>query len=348
MAKRERPGGGSPPTKKSKDKSGEVSVLCVTCNKQAEEDSIECECCFKWVHRECAGISKDEYKVLSDSSSNIMFFCGICQPKVTIALKFFNDIQEKQKSLDEKVTQLEERLNSIASSVIDQDSTTDITQPTNNTSLVHTNASKTQPNTIRRFFTPPKPPSLVSDKRYNVVFYGVDEPPKETSRSDRQKHDLDKLLNILSSLDSSLTSASIKDFHRLGKFKQNNTRPRPLLLKFLRAFEASLILSKKGSLTSSQISIKPDMSPDERKVENALLKERRSLINNGIERKYIKIRGNSLYVHNKLYGQFQNSEFCRSQYNPPLNLDCPSDAASSSQATSTNQPSSSTASKSNQ
>ena len=50
MFKRDRPGGGSPPTKKSKEKSGEVSISCVKCNEVAEEDSIECECCFKWEH----------------------------------------------------------------------------------------------------------------------------------------------------------------------------------------------------------------------------------------------------------------------------------------------------------
>ena len=152
-------------------------------------------------------------------------------------------------------------------------------------------------------------PSLVSDRRYNIIVYGIEESPKDTSRSDRQKHDLDKLLDILLNIDASLTSASIKDFHRLGKFKQSNNRPRPLLVKFLRTFEASLVLSNKDSLTASQISIKRDMSPEERTVENALLKERRRLIDSGTERKFIKIRGNSLYVRNKLHGLVQDSQF---------------------------------------
>ena len=46
MSKRDRPGGGSPPTKKLKEKSGEVStcISCVKCKEVAEDDSIECEC----------------------------------------------------------------------------------------------------------------------------------------------------------------------------------------------------------------------------------------------------------------------------------------------------------------
>ena len=76
--------------------------------------------------------------------------------------------------------------------------------------------------------------------------------------------------------DSSITAASFKDFYRLEKFDKNNTRPSPLLVKFLRSFDATLVLSNRKSLTSG-ISIKPDLTLQERKIENALLKERRKL-----------------------------------------------------------------------
>ena len=228
-----------------------------------------------------------------------------------MALKFFNEIEQKQKSLDNKVKQLEEKITSLTSSVAN--STAVITTQSPETSLTNTNdAVVTQPPDItNKSAAPPKPPPLVPDSRYNVVLYGIVESPPDTPRSDRQKHDLDQLLNVLSNIDASLTAASIRDFHRLGKFKPSNTRPRPLLVKFLRTFEASIVLSKKDSLASSlqHVSIKRDMSLEERQIENALLKERRSLIDSGIERKFIKIRGNSLYVKNKLHGIVQGSQF---------------------------------------
>ena len=106
-AKRDRPGGGSPPTKKSKEKSGEVFISCVKCNAVAEDDSIECrECCFKWEHREGAGISEDEYKILGDAlpnSYNVFLQCLQAQRDLSTKLKFFNEIQEKQKLLDDKL-----------------------------------------------------------------------------------------------------------------------------------------------------------------------------------------------------------------------------------------------------
>ena len=51
------------------------------------------------------------------------------------------------------------------------------------------------------------------------------------------------------------------------------------------------------------------MSSEERTIENTLLKERRRLINIGTECKFIKIRGNSLYVRNKLHGSVMDAHF---------------------------------------
>ena len=70
------------------------------------------------------------------------------------------------------------------------------------------------------------------------------------------------------------------------------------------------MLSNKGSLSSSAISIKPDMTPVERETEQVLLKERCHLIDSGIEHRFIRINGNSLYVNRKLHGSVQNSQFC--------------------------------------
>ena len=44
------------------------------------------------------------------------------------------------------------------------------------------------------------------------------------------------------------------------------------------------------------------MSLQERKVKALILKERRSLINSGTDSKHIKIRGNSLFVRNNVFG----------------------------------------------
>lgn len=76
----------------------------------------------------------------------------------------------------------------------------------------------------------------------------------------------------------------------------------------------------KISLFKSPIVIKPDLSQEERNIESVLLKERWSLTQSGFDKRRIKIRNKSIFIDNKLYGHYQNSEFCRSQYNPSLKV----------------------------
>ena len=88
------------------------------------------------------------------------------------------------------------------------------------------------------------------------------------------------------------------------------------------------MLSKKDFLTSSsQISIKRDMYYEEHTIENALLKERRRLIDSEIERKFIKIHDNSLYVKNKLHGLVQESKFQLATNSSLINEETISDPA---------------------
>ena len=79
-------------------------------------------------------------------------------------------------------------------------------------------------------------------------------------------------------------------------------------------------VSKRRSLTLPY-SIKSDLSLEERKRESALLKERWSLIQSGIECKFIRIHNLSIFVNNKLHGKLDlssNQFHCCSPLNTPL------------------------------
>ena len=64
----------------------------------------------------------------------------------------------------------------------------------------------------------------------------------------------------------------------IGKFdpKRNNTKPRPILVHFVRMSEVSNVLTKRGSLKRPH-SVKPIMSKEQQKIESILLKERWNL-----------------------------------------------------------------------
>ena len=116
-----------------------------------------------------------------------------------------------------------------------------------------------------------------SDRKYNIVLFGIDECSVGTSRHERLESDFNNVTEVVSGIDESIKKHSIKDCFRLGKFNRASRRPRPILVKFVRTADVSSILYKKVSL-SHPFSIKPDLSPEERLREAALLKERWNLI----------------------------------------------------------------------
>lgn len=80
----------------------------------------------------------------------------------------------------------------------------------------------------------PPPSNIVqSDKKNNLVLYGIKESPKDTLRLQCIEHDLEETTKILTLVVATFNPMSIKDFYRLGQFKPNQCKPRPLLLKFL-------------------------------------------------------------------------------------------------------------------
>jgi len=60
----------------------------------------------------------------------------------------------------------------------------------------------------------------------------------------------------------------------------------------------------------------PDMNLEERHTESLLLKERWSLIQREVNHKLIKIRGNKIFVNNKLHGEVKNRNLVLSQALP--------------------------------
>ena len=65
----------------------------------------------------------------------------------------------------------------------------------------------------------------LSDKKMNVVIYGLAENPSNTSRQDRLRKDVDSVLSALKKLENPLDASSIKDCYRLGKYNAQASKP---------------------------------------------------------------------------------------------------------------------------
>ena len=152
-------------------------------------------------------------------------------------------------------------------------------------------------------------PRHTSDRRFNIVLFGIPESPQGSSRHIRWRNDFDRASQIVSNVEQeSDHRSSIRDCHRLGKYISSKSRPRPLLVFLNSTADVNNILSHRH-LVSSPIVVKPDRSPEERKVEATLLQERWKLIESGVNRLSIKLRGASIYVNGRLHGKVTSSVF---------------------------------------
>ena len=94
---------------------------------------------------------------------------------------------------------------------------------------------------------------LSPEEKFTIMLYGVDECAPGMSRSARQESDLSTVAAVLSLLDSSIQSQSIRDCLRLGKFS-SESRPRPILVKFIRIFLMSIKLFPRPDIFPNHIS----------------------------------------------------------------------------------------------
>ena len=172
------------------------------------------------------------------------------------------------------------------------------------------------------------------DTKFNIVVFGIDECPIGTNRLVRHNSDLNIVASITTFMVTNINANSISDCFRLGKFNPERQHPRPILVKFIRSSDVQSVLSNRGKL-SKPISIKPYMSPEDRRNDLSLLRERWCLIQSGIERQSIKIHGMRIYVKNKLVGEIIQSKY---QYSPswiPETTDAPTENSLSSSTPST-------------
>ena len=224
------------------------------------EDAIFCEGRCGWIHRQCAGLSDPFFRFFTgnDDTSFLCVFCTL-------------------KAQSEEITNLRATIddlkNSIAKLTSSKDQGSKIQTAPKNASMYQTTAVN-----VPYIKTQAKRPTIESlssssDRRFNLIVYGIAESSSNTPRLDRIKSDLDHLIEVFHSINVPIEAHAVKDFHRLGKYKPTQSRPRPILVKFLRTIDVTTILSNRASLNAS-ISIKQDLSPEEKHLESILLKER--------------------------------------------------------------------------
>ena len=253
--------------------------------------------------RQCAGLTKSAFKSVNQWKSSKPFICNHC--RLEAQANKLEELQTLVVSLQSQIsdiTQSERASNAVTPSM------TTPTVSRSYSNVVQSNA----PN-----IPPTKPPST-SERKFNIVIYGIKECTKGTRRHTRITKDLEAVIQVIQPLDPKISKQSIRDCSRLGKYNQG--RNRPILVKLTCAHESASILGNRRKLADKPgISIKPDMTKEQRQVESLLLKERRALTEDGTDKSLIRIRGNALYVKSNLHGSVVNSKFVLHSNPQPVN-----------------------------
>ena len=250
-AKRKLPGT-SPQKRKAKGvKNSEVD--CLICEVPILEpgehcvgdEAVFCEgSCQGWLHRKCAGVTCPTFNKLGEPDTE--YVCSYCM--LVSQNREISKLANTIKDLNSVIVSLVETITLLQSSVTKQSSTPD--QESNATAdITGTKKTTFQDNSQQ-------------DRQFNVVFYGIDECPKGTPRHERSGLDLSNAAQIITKVDENINPLSIRDLHKLGKYQEKPRCPRPILTRFNRAIDVSLLLCKTSSLPCG-IRIKPDMTPEE-------------------------------------------------------------------------------------
>ena len=195
---------------------------CVTCKKKVtiKDDGVECQWCEKWEHKICAKLSDDEYKILSDSSPHIIFFCSSCFPKVPSALSDYTsqtiaNFDSRLKEMESKLSGIFEDINAKLDDHYKKLEEKFVCRADDNMDSSPSPNAKTISDSVA-----PLTASLVTEQKerekreLNLVLHNVPE-PTTTDNSARKEEDITQVNSILSGyLD---VKPTIKNAVRLGK-----------------------------------------------------------------------------------------------------------------------------------
>ena len=104
----------------------------------------------------------------------------------------------------------------------------------------------------------------------------------------RQEHDLAACKEVFNFLE--ISDASINDCQRMGKHKENSNRKLLVTLNSVWSVRKILANSYKLKDFKDKVFLSPGLSPIDTQIEQQLLKKRFELIEDGNDRKSIKIK----------------------------------------------------------
>ena len=257
--------------------SPEKNDSCVSCKKSARDDAIQCEMCGDWEHKQCAKVSDELYVVLDKVPDNVKFFCTPCSSVVPRVLKFYNDMNDCTKVVNEKISFLENKLSQGLTNISKQfsEQLKIIESKLADAPVVmdqETSQSQSKPVTVD---TASKIVDEYRDRemrKSNIIIFNIPE-PKSVDSAQWKKEDIAVINAIAEELGS--TALDFVGVVRLGAKSSDKNRPLKVQLNSLSQRRFLLMKAKelRKSKQFSNMYINPDLSYKERQALKELRQE---------------------------------------------------------------------------
>ena len=272
------------------------SIKCGACEKPVKEraQALMCELCLHWHHAGCQKISADLYKSIQAGGDNLHWFCPACNPKALDTIKLVQTIREKNDKLEKKIDSVESVVEEIKTALtkLTEDHQSHQEEMAKEIAKLRDEADSSKKawgaqETIANAPAKPKDTQDVLHKvndqlnrKKNVVIFGLAE--KDTNLRDeiraQDMNTVNEIVKLVADETPKLTTT------RLGKRPETteakDPAKRPILVRFESEAEKDGFMRQLYKLKGSNfthISVKQDMTREERETEKKLKEEAKNL-----------------------------------------------------------------------
>ena len=220
------------------------------------------------------------------------------------------DLSDLSSALSSRLASLESKFTSVSEEVASL-------RPVVNSAAPHVTAHSIPGTSSPQssLFRSPRHPKVPSpeNRKFNLIVSGVPEAPEGQARLSRVNHDFECVSSIFSELFDTANGPpiQIRDCRHLGRFRSGSkgSRSRLVLVTLDSVLAVDRLLSRTASAGSKSIRIRRDLSPKAQSAHTLLLKERRNLIESGVEHSDIALQRMSLLVKGRVYGTIRGDTF---------------------------------------
>jgi hypothetical protein len=86
--------------------------ICGTCNKNVDDEGVQCDICDLWFHLKCGKVSKKIFEALKQNDEKLKWFCGQCNkffPKMIKIIEMNNALKEEMNKMKEELKHKNEK-----------------------------------------------------------------------------------------------------------------------------------------------------------------------------------------------------------------------------------------------